>query len=78
MLIEPKQLKQLDSKFTQSTEMKYAFNDGESWIQVKIIDKEAIGAVKVRYIPNIAIIKDLQLAIVIIYTVGGKMCIHRR
>ena len=48
MLIEPKQLKQLDSKFTQSSKMKYAFNDGETWIQVRIVDKEAIGAVKVR------------------------------
>lgn len=48
VLIEPKQLKQLDSKFTQSSNMKFAFNDGDSWIQVRIIDKEAIGAVKVR------------------------------
>lgn len=48
VLIESKQMKQLDSKFTQSQEKRFAFNDGDSWLEVKVVDSNATGIAKVR------------------------------
>ena len=50
ILVESKQLKQLDSKFTQSEKKRYAFNDGDSWLGVHLIDNNTTGAAKVRYV----------------------------
>ena len=46
-LIEPTQLKQLDSKF-KAEENRFAFNDGDTWLEVNLIDNNAIGTAKVR------------------------------
>jgi hypothetical protein len=48
ILVESSQLKQLDSKFTQSGEKRFAFNDGDSWLEVKVIDANVTGVAKVR------------------------------
>lgn len=48
ILLESKQLKQLDSKFMQSHEKRFAFNNGESWLEVSVVDYSAVGAAKIR------------------------------
>ena len=47
-LVESNQLKQLDSKLTQSRNKKFAFNDGDNWIEVIVIDTDTTGDAKVR------------------------------
>lgn len=48
VLLESKQVKQLDSKFSQAHDKCYGFHDGDSWFEITVIDTTAIGAAKVR------------------------------
>lgn len=47
-LVESNQLKQLESKLAQSHNKRFAFNDGDNWIEVIVIDADATGDAKVR------------------------------
>lgn len=46
--MESQQLKLLDSKLTQSHNKRFAFNDGDAWLEVTLIDTNAVGAAKIR------------------------------